>query len=83
MSKSWDSTPCPRGCHQAVVGIGRYEVMPDRVVFYLWPQAGGAAFDFAFRPRLGVEAKTASSVLYDHYNPEAGMEAPPALFTIQ
>jgi len=64
-------------------GIGRYEVLPDRVVFYLWPQAGGAAFNFAFRPRLAEKAKAASSVLYDYYNPEASSEVPPSVFTIQ
>jgi len=64
-------------------GIGRYEVMPDRVVFYLWPQAGGSEFKFAFRPRFAERANSAPSVLYDYYNPEAGSEVPPSLFTIQ
>ena len=64
-------------------GIGRYEVMPDRVVFYLWPQAGGSEFNFAFRPRLAVRARSAPSVLYDYYNPEAGSEVSPSLFTIR
>jgi hypothetical protein len=64
-------------------GIGRYDVLPDRVVFYLWPQAGGARFDFVFRLRLGEKAKSATSVLYDYYNPEARAVASPTLFTIQ
>ncbi|HEU5132901.1 MAG TPA: hypothetical protein VFT26_12385, partial [Pyrinomonadaceae bacterium] len=29
--------------------INRYDVLPDRVVFYLWPKAGGVSFDFKFR----------------------------------
>ncbi len=64
-------------------GIDRYDVLPDRVVFYLWPQAGGARFDFSFRPRLGEKAKSATSVLYDYYNPEARAVVTPAVFTIQ
>jgi hypothetical protein len=63
-------------------GMGRYDVLPDRVVFYLWPQAGGAAFDFTFRPRFGEKAKTAASVLYDYYNPEARVVVAPRVFTI-
>jgi hypothetical protein len=64
-------------------GIGRYDVLPDRVVLYLWPQAGGAAFDFSFRPQLGEKAKSATSVLYDYYNPEARAVVSPTVFTIQ
>jgi hypothetical protein len=64
-------------------GIGRYDVLPDRVVFYLWPQAGGAAFGFSFRPRLGEKAKSATSVLYDYYNPETRAVVAPKVFAIQ
>ena len=31
-------------------GVDGYEVQPDRVVFYLWPSAGGSHFQFVFRP---------------------------------
>jgi len=35
-------------------GVDGYEVQPDRVVFYLWPSAGGSKFQFVFRPRFGI-----------------------------
>jgi hypothetical protein len=59
-----------------------YEILPDRVVFYLWPEARGTAFSFRFRPRLAIEAKTASSRLYDYYNPELRTETEPAMFKV-
>jgi hypothetical protein len=42
-----------------------YEVLPDRIVFYVWPRAGGSGFTFRFRPRFRMEAMTAASVIYD------------------
>ncbi len=63
--------------------INRYEVLPDRVVFYLWPQAGGTRFDFSFRPRLAEKARSASSVLYDYYNPSARVVVAPTTFLIR
>jgi hypothetical protein len=51
--------------------IQGYEVQPDRVVFYVWPEASGSKFEFQFRLRYGMDAMTAPSVLYDYYNPEA------------
>lgn len=63
--------------------INQYDVLPDRVVLYLWPEAGGVKFDFKFRPRFGLNAKSAASVLYDYYNPEARTVVPPATFQIK
>jgi len=63
--------------------ISQYDVMPDRVVVYLWPNAGGVKFDFKFRPRLGLNAKTAPSVIYDYYNPEARVVVPPSIFRVR
>jgi hypothetical protein len=63
--------------------ISQYEVLPDRIVLYLWPAAGGVKFDFQFRPRFGVNAKTAPSVIYDYYNSEARLTLPPATFHIK
>ena len=60
--------------------IDQYDVLPDRLVVYLWPSAGGVKFDFKFRPRFGLNAKSAASVLYDYYNPEARAVVPPATF---
>jgi hypothetical protein len=63
--------------------IMRYDVLPDRVVLYLWPRAGGVKFDFEFRPRFGLAAKTAASVIYDYYNPESRVVAQPVKFRIK
>ena len=63
--------------------VNQYDVLPDRVVLYLWPRAGGVSFNFKFRPRFGLKAKTAASILYDYYNPEAMVVAPPSVFTVR
>src|SRR6185312_11844712 len=39
--------------------IDHYDVMPDHVVLYLWPSAGGSDFTFKFRLRFAMEAETA------------------------
>jgi hypothetical protein len=64
-------------------GINQYDVLPDRVVLYLWPQAGGVKFDFKFRPRFGLNAKAAPSLLYDYYNPEARVTLAPERFVVR
>jgi hypothetical protein len=63
--------------------ISQYDVLPDRVVVYLWAQAGGVDFDFKFRPRFALTAKTAPSVVYDYYNPEARAVVLPATFVVR
>jgi hypothetical protein len=63
--------------------IQQYDVLPDRVVVYLWPTAGTVSFNFKFRPRLGLNAKNAASILYDYYNPEAAVVVPPSVFKIR
>jgi uncharacterized protein YfaS (alpha-2-macroglobulin family) len=63
-------------------GVDGYEIQPDRVVFYLWPRAGGSRFDFTFRMRYRVEAMTAPSVLYDYYNPDAHSVVTPVKFSV-
>ena len=42
----------------------------------------GTRFDFKFRARFGLEAKSAPSSLYDYYNPEARAVIAPAKFLI-
>jgi hypothetical protein len=61
---------------------GSYEVQPDRVVFYLWPVAGGATFDFRLRLRYRCDALTAPSLLYDYYNPENRAVVAPTRFVV-
>ena len=72
---------------QAMAGntweISQYEIQPDRLVVYLWPKAGGTDFEFAFRPRYGMNALTAPSILYDYYNPEAQVVVQPSRIEVQ
>jgi uncharacterized protein YfaS (alpha-2-macroglobulin family) len=64
-------------------GVDGYEIQPDRVVFYLWPSAGGSKFEFSFRPRFAINAASAPSVLYDYYNPDANAVVTPDRFTVE
>jgi uncharacterized protein YfaS (alpha-2-macroglobulin family) len=61
----------------------RYDVLPDRIVVYIWPRAGGVKFDFKFRPRFGLRAKNAASVIYDYYNPEERSVLQPTTFKVE
>jgi hypothetical protein len=63
--------------------ISQYDILPDRVVLYLWPRAGGTKFDFKFRPRFGLNAQSAASVVYDYYNPEARAIVAPENFVVK
>ncbi|MDX6385796.1 MAG: hypothetical protein QOK48_3369 [Blastocatellia bacterium] len=63
--------------------ISQYDILPDRVVVYLWPRAGGTKFDFKFRPRFGLRAQTAASLVYDYYNPEARAIVAPVKFVVK
>ncbi len=62
--------------------VQSYEIQPDRVIFYLWPRAGGTSFSFSLKPRFAMSAQSAESLLYDYYNPEARASVPPAAFSI-
>ena len=59
------------------IGLDHYEILPDRVVLYLWPKAGGSSFDFFLTARNAMVAKSGASVLFDYYNPEALSEIAP------
>ena len=63
--------------------VDRYDVLPDRVILYLWPTAGGVSLNFDLRARIPMVAKSARSVLYDYYNPEALSEVAPVLWTVR
>jgi A-macroglobulin receptor binding domain len=63
--------------------VSHCDILPDRLVLYLWPNAGGTKLTFEFRPRYGLKARTAPSVLYDYYNPDALVALPPADFIIK
>ncbi|MGE0130751.1 MAG: MG2 domain-containing protein [Blastocatellales bacterium] len=63
--------------------LNHYDVLPDRVIVYLWPRAGGVKFSFKFKPRYGVKAQTSPSSLYDYYNPEARAVIAPTRFIVR
>jgi hypothetical protein len=62
--------------------VDEYDVLPDRVVVYLWPHAGGTKFSFTFKPRFALKALTTPSILYDYYNPEAQAVVAPVPFIV-
>jgi hypothetical protein len=69
---------------QSLLDAGpQFEVRPDRVVFYVWPSAGGTKFSFSFKARYRMNANTPPSTLYDYYNPEANATVAPVRFTVQ
>jgi hypothetical protein len=61
--------------------LNHYEVLPDKLLVYLWPEAGGYDLHFTFSLRYAVDALTAPSVVYDYYNPDARLDVPPQRFT--
>jgi hypothetical protein len=65
------------------LGVDQYDVLPDKLVFYLWPKAGSAKFSFKFVPRFAMTAKSGPAALFDYYNPEVGSQLPPQLFRIR
>jgi hypothetical protein len=78
-----DRASIEHAMREAGWGINQYDVLPDRLVVYLWPRAGGTKFDFKFKPRFGLKAKSAPSVLYDYYNPEARTTVTPTAFVVR
>ena len=64
-------------------GVDQYDVLPDRLVVYLWPEAGGTRFQFKLRMRFGLAAHTGPSVVYDYYNPEARAVVAPTKFIVR
>ena len=65
------------------LGVRRYELLPDRVVFYLWPRPGDSSFTFRFTPKFEMTAKTQPSVLYDYYNPDARSVVAPTVIAVR
>lgn len=63
-------------------GFSSFELRPDRVVLYLWPRAGGVRVPVRFTPRMGLDALTAPSALYDYYNPDARVTLPPVRYRL-
>ena len=64
--------------------ISRYELQPDRIVFYSWSsKPEGTDFRFQFTPRYAIHAKAAPGVLYDYYNPDQRVVLTPQLFVVE
>jgi hypothetical protein len=63
--------------------LQRYDVMPDRIVAYLWPRAGGTQFEFKFRPRYAIRALAPASTIYDYYNPQERAVVQPTAFVVR
>jgi hypothetical protein len=78
-----DRASLERAMTEAGWGIDQYDILPDRLIVYLWPHAGGTKFTFAFKPRYGLNALSTSSILYDYYNPEARAVVSPTRFSVQ
>ncbi len=63
--------------------LSRYDILPDRIIFYMWSKPDGTKFDFKFRPRYGINAQTPASVVYDYYNDEAKATVAPLKFEVK
>ena len=78
-----DRQSLERALTESSYALTRYDILPDRVVVYLWPRAGETKFSFNFRPRFAMRAMTAPSSLYDYYNPDARTAVPPVSFDVR
>jgi uncharacterized protein YfaS (alpha-2-macroglobulin family) len=78
-----DRESLERAAQESGWSLNHYDVLPDRVIAYLWPRAGGLKFSFKFKPRYGVKAQTAPSALYDYYNPEARVAIAPSRIVVK
>jgi hypothetical protein len=64
--------------------ISRYELEPDKIVFYLWSwRAEGSHFNFRFTPRYAIHAKAAPATLLDYYNPDLEVTLAPQVFEVR
>jgi uncharacterized protein YfaS (alpha-2-macroglobulin family) len=78
-----DRSSLEQALHREGSRLYRYDVLPDCVVLYLWPGLTGSSLRFNFHARFAMQAKSAPSLLYDYYNPDAMTEAAPVLFHIR
>ncbi len=61
--------------------LNHYELLPDCVLLYVSPRAGGLDVRFRFTLRYGIDALTAPSRLYDYYNPDVHVDLAPTRFS--
>jgi hypothetical protein len=62
--------------------LSSFDVLPDRIVVYLWPRAGGTKFSLSFTTRIAVDALAAPHTLFDYYNPDANVTVAPDRFIV-
>ena len=62
--------------------LSSFDVLPDRIVAYLWPRAGGTKFSLSFTTRMAIDAQAAPHTLFDYYNPDASVTIAPDRFTV-
>lgn len=63
--------------------LSRYDILPDRIIIYMWSKAGGTNINFKFKPRYGINAQTPASFVYDYYNDEAKATLAPMKFEVK
>jgi hypothetical protein len=63
--------------------LSRYEVLPDRIIVYMWAKSGGSKFNFSFKPRYAINAQTPKSIIYDYYNEESRGVVSPLKFEVK
>lgn len=80
-----DRASLERAVSEPSGSLDSYDVLPDRLVVYLWPsyKENAARFTFKFRPRFGINAHSAPSLVYDYYNPEASAVVAPVKFVVR
>ena len=62
--------------------LSSVDVLPDRIVAYVWPRAGGTKFSVSFKARMAMNAESAPHSLFDYYNPDASVTVAPDRFTV-
>ena len=63
--------------------LNHYEVLPDKVLIYLWPKQSCLTLHFRFTLRYAIDALSAPSTVYDYYNSDARFELSPTRFKTQ
>ena len=63
--------------------FSNFDILPDKVIVYMWSSSAPIEFKFKFRPRYGINAQTAPSLVYDYYNEEARTTVAPSKFSIK
>ena len=63
--------------------LSQFEIMPDRIVFYIWSGQDEINFDIKFKPRYGINALAPRSIVYDYYNEESRAVVKPQRFIVR